>query len=164
MQYSKTGQLTIRPLCAAFHQDCKVAGRQDPYIEIDIGAERLSSCIATSQGIDPAWVDRIDYNLNGEKTFTMYAYDSRCRQRDDFNGYCIIDLKEPCEARNSVEWYDIFKGGNLSGKVKVAFEFIPDDSSTKKPDFRQGSTINGGLINSKKSGLNGSNTTFSSVL
>ena len=125
---STVGQLTIRPLCAVFCEDVKASGRANPYVEIGIGNQRLSCCVATQQGINPAWVDRIDYNLNKESEVEVFAYDDEFRRKEDFIGTCKIKLADPLKNRDHIQLYDIFRQGYKTGKLKIAFQFVPKAS------------------------------------
>ena len=141
------GQLSIRPICAALHQNCKDAGRENPFIEVAFGNNHLTCTVATFQGIDPAWVDRIDYNLQGETSFQIFVYDSQFRKKEDFTGVAIIELATPISQRKSINFYNIHKDGHLTGKIKLAIDFIPEGDKECKFDFKSSTIVEGGLLN-----------------
>ena|SRR3990167_8373429 len=143
------GQLSIRPICAALHQTCKDSGRENPYIEVVFGNNHLTCSVASLQGIDPAWVDRIDFNLQGEKSFQLFVYDSQYRRREDFTGVVDIDLALPIAQRKTINFYNVHKNGQLTGKIKLAIEFIPEGDKECKFDFKNSTIIEGGLLNSE---------------
>ena len=153
MQYEKTGQLTIRPICAVFVDEVEKSGRQNPYCEVLIGNSRLITGIASNQPADPAWVDRIDYQLTGEESLELFAYDSDFRTKGDYNGNCRIQLANVFTQRNLIEFYDIFRDGKRTGRVKVAFNFVPDRTPDINPKFQTSSVIQGGLIYSQVAGV-----------
>ena len=128
MQHEESGQLTIRPLCAIFVEDIHQSGRDNPYVEIKFGGRTYTSTVATNQGGNPAWVDKVDCILTKETTFELCAYDNEFRNKGDYNGSAIVHLARFKKARNHIEWLDIAKDGMRTGKVKIAFEFVPDNT------------------------------------
>ena len=132
MPKANYGQLSIRPICCSLHQQVKDAARDHPFVEVTIGNTRLASSIATKQRIDPAWLDRFDYQLSGETKVDIFVYDHEHRKKEDFSGKATIDLAEPLANRNHVGMYNVLRDGKITGFLKLAFEFIPQDDKVKE--------------------------------
>ena len=94
-----SGTLTVRPLSGAFTKDKDLFGKQDPFIEFQVGQSRQQTKVCKNGGKTPKWSDTLTFRLNGEQSLMFIIFDHDTFSASDKLAEGNINLHEVFQKR-----------------------------------------------------------------
>ena len=136
-----TGTLKIRPLGAQFAEDHDLIGKMDPYVVVQVGAQKHQTKTASGQGTTPTWSDELVFQVSNETHMTVTVMDDDVG-KDDFLGVLELGLGQfshgmPVNAAFSLTTKD---GKKAIGQIRLQVDF---DSANKGPVYIPGQPMPG---------------------
>jgi len=119
------GRLTIRPLSANLKKSTDFF-KMDPYLVITIGNQKQQTRTCNGGGKKPTWSDSLSFNLDRHPDMMdVVCFDKDTFSKDDYVAEAHISIYDMVSRQRGDEWYPMFRKGKDSGKILIAFEFIP---------------------------------------
>ena len=120
------GTLVVRPQSAKLTISTETFGKMDPYVKISCGSNNSQTAVAEDQHKTPTWSDSFVYKVTGEQTLTAVVWEKDNISKDDLIGETTVQLSEVYMAKNVSKWYELRKGGQVTGQLLISFEYYPE--------------------------------------
>lgn len=118
------GTLTIKPIQASFsHKKESLFSKMDPYCEILLGGQRVTSSICHSGGRHPYWSDIFTLKSNNEPVLYINIKDKDALSHDDNLGMTQVDLKNVTSFLSGPQWYPVMGKHGLKGEVLLEITY-----------------------------------------
>ncbi|CAD8087444.1 unnamed protein product [Paramecium sonneborni] len=114
----------------------KGKGKQDPYTQIQLGAQKFKTKTATNQGKYPIWNETFQFVYdpkNSSLNVSVYDIDPQKKNSEELIGQGILNLQH---AETAPEWLvqvPLYKNQSDMGSLELQFDFI----GKQKPSAKQ---------------------------
>ena len=122
----QTGTLIVRPQSAKLTINTELFGKMDPFVKLQIGANHFETGVAHDQHKTPNWTDAFTFRINGEQTLQATVLEKDKMSKNDLLGEATVQLGDVFQRRNVSNWFEIRKGGKVTGQLLLSFEFYPE--------------------------------------
>ena len=120
------GTLTIKPIQANFtHNKDFLLNKQDPYCEILLGGQKVTTTTCKHGGKHPYWSDAFTLQSNNEPVLYVNIKDKDRFSHDDNIGSVQVDLKNVSSIPRGPQWYPVIGGDGSQGEILIDIAYNP---------------------------------------
>ncbi|KAF7828302.1 elicitor-responsive protein 3-like [Senna tora] len=125
------GSLEVLLVSAKGLEDTDFLNNMDPYVILTCRTQEQKSSVASGKGSDPEWNENFVFNVTeGVSELKLKIMDSDCGTDDDFVGEATIPLDVLfTEGSIPPTIYNVVKGEEYRGEIKVGLTFTPEERS-----------------------------------
>ncbi|ORX88339.1 hypothetical protein K493DRAFT_236858 [Basidiobolus meristosporus CBS 931.73] len=124
------GTLEIRPCKGRDLRVVQKIGKQDPFLQFELGNTRKRTKADKNGGQKPTWNERISFEVpEGVHKVAVKCYDQNLREHA-FIGEREIDFSPAITYYQLDNWFELKDKGDPAGEVYLEFTFFPVVSST----------------------------------
>ncbi|KAK9721634.1 hypothetical protein K7432_003262 [Basidiobolus ranarum] len=127
------GTLEVRPCKGRELRVVQKIGKQDPFLQFELGNSRQRTKADKNGGQKPTWNERLTFDITeGVHKVVVKCYDQNLREHA-FIGESEVDFSPAITHYQLDSWFELKDKGEPAGEVYLEFTFFPVDGQKHPP-------------------------------